>query len=502
MAGLIKLQSDFVRTGDKAYQFVAENGMAYLTQNVSGNFARVGFGFHYRAADWTEQPSYGAETRQNRMMTSATTPAPSRVTVSSEHVVYPGWKAFNGDSSTGWWTSGEPQWLAYDHGSPMPVSRYKLRAFTEGTFKSHIPNNFELQGSTDGVNWVTVDTQTNRNPTVNNTPSTSANDMTITMAQTYVYRHWRLYVTDTPSNSVGTGDLELWGGAITIPVLPIAQVCAADGAVRATLQLDSQTHHLQVVNSVGTLLAETTRAFEPDNWYYLEWSHGLIGGELRFNGVTEITWSNTVATVEQLRLGLVTTKTAGFFMDDIIVSSGTDWPGPVRCHLLQPNEDIEETGWSRLPADAPTAHSTLTDGDDASYLYSQQGVIRVGLEDLPDPNEILAVQVMSRLSVDAEGQTDVDLLLDETIVDTQTLTTTPTWYTHIVPVNPATDAAWTAEEVNALDVGWMMVVVPDAPANLAVLQGEPGVAATPKQNKVRPMTSSSAPSPQVAAHSS
>jgi hypothetical protein len=117
--------------------------------------------------------------------------------------------------------------------------------------------------------------------------------------------------------------------------------------------------------------------------------------------------------------------------------------------------DIEETGWSRLPADAPTAHSILTDNSDTSYLYSQQGVIRVGLENLPDPNEILAVQVMSRMSVDAEGQTDVDILLNEIIVDTQTLTTTPTWYTHVVPVNPATDAAWTAGEINALGVGWI-----------------------------------------------
>lgn len=455
MPGLVRLQSDLVRTGASAYQFVAENSMAYLTQNVSGNFARVGFGFHYRAVDWTEQPTYATETRQNRMMTSPTTPAPSVVTRSSEHAIFPAWKAFNGDTTTGWWTGGEPSWIAYDHGSPMPVKTYKIRALTEGTYKSHVPNNFQLQGSTDGVNWVTVDTQTNRNPSGNNTPSTSADDKNITMAQTYVYRHWRLYVTDTPSNSVGVGDLELWGGAITIPVLPIAQVCAANGAVRVTLQLHSQTHRLQVVNSAGTLLAETTRAFEPDNWHYLEWSHSLTGGELRFNGATEVTWSNTVPTVEQLRLGLVTTKTAGFFMDDIIVSSGTDWPGPVRCHLLQPNEDIEETGWARLPADAPTAHSTLTDVNDASYLYSQQGTVRMGLENLPDPNEILAVQVMSRLSVDAEGQTDIDLLLGEIIVDTQTLTTTPTWYTHIAPVNPATSATWTAGEVNGLALGWM-----------------------------------------------
>jgi hypothetical protein len=455
MAGIVRLQSDLVRTGDKAYQFITNNDTAYLTQNVSGNFARVGFGFHYKATDWTEQPSYGAETRQNRMMTSPTTPVPSVVTRSSEHAIFPAWKAFNGDTTTGWWTGGEPSWIAYDHGSAIPVKTYKIRALTEGTYKSHVPNNFQLQGSTDGVNWVTVDTQTNRNPSGTNVASTSADDKNITMAQTYVYRHWRLYVTDTPSNSVGVGDLELWGGAVTIPVLPIAQVCAANGTVRATLQLHSQTHRLQVVNAAGVLLAETTRAFDPDNWYYLEWSHSLTGGELRFNGVTEITWSNAVATVEQLRLGLVTNKTAGFFMDDIILSSGTDWPGPVRCHLLQPNEDIEETGWSRLPADAPTAHSTLTDADDTSYLYSQQGVIRVGLENLPDPNEILTVQVMSRMSVDAEGQTDIDLLLDETIVDTQTLTTTPTWYIHVVPVNPATDAAWTAGEINALGVGWI-----------------------------------------------
>ena len=453
--GSVQIQSTLVRTGDNAYQFAATNGTAYLTQNVSGNFARVGFGFHYRAADWTEQPSYGAETRQNRIMTSATTPAPSVITKSSEHAIFPAWKAFNGDTTTGWWTGGEPSWLAYDHGSPIPVKTYKIRALTDGTYKSHVPNNFQLQGSTDGVNWVTVDTRTNQNPSGTNVASTSADDKNITMAQTHVYRHWRLYVTDTPSNSVGVGDLELWGGVLTVPVLPIAQVCAADGTVRATLQLHSQTHRLQVVNGAGTLLAETTRAFEPDNWYYLEWSHSLAGGELRFNGMTEITWSNAVAAVEQLRLGLVTAKTAGFFMDDIIVSSGTDWPGPVRCHLLQPNEDIEETGWSRLPANALTAHSTLTDGNDASYLYSQQGVIRVGLENLPDQNEILAVQVMSRMSVDAEGQTNIDVLLNESLIDTKTLTTTPTWYSQLLTINPATDAAWTVGEVNGLVLGWI-----------------------------------------------
>lgn len=469
MGGLVRLQSDFVRTGASAYQFLAENGTAYLQAEAT----RLGFAF-YAAEEQsgtlllaqllgTHQYEVGIPfddsqaVKINKQNFTAPTNGTHKVSANKEHMLWPAWKAFEGTMAQYWWDGGSPPFiLNYDFGETVTVSSYKMGG---SPWPESVPGVWIFEYSVDNSTWQIAHNQTVRQ-------SYTANQVkTFVLSAPVVGRYFRWVITQ---NSVGStndditvGEAEIWGkvGVQGVTVVDY------EGSL-TTLHYNTATRKLYITDWEDVIVGETAQSFAPDAWHYLE----LVNGELRHNGVTILTWT-PAGTATDVRLGIGEASTGEFYADDIVLSNGETWFGPVRCHLLQPNEDIEETGWSRLPADAPTAHSTLTDADDASYLYSQQGVIRVGLEDLPDENEILAVQVMSRLSVDAEGETDVDFLLDETVIDTQTLTTTPTWYTHLAPVNPATDAAWTAEEVNALDVGWLIVVVPEAPANLAVTNG-------------------------------
>ena len=468
MGSFARLQSDIVRTGGNTYQFLAENDVAYL-QTVA---TRLGFGFRVPEGQSGEIPlacfqgSYTYEEGTSFDNSQAIKISKSNfttyingthtVSANKEYTSWPAWKAFNGDTTQYWWDSDSPPFiLTYDFGQTVTVSSYKLAA---RSYEESNPGVWTFEYSADGVTW-----QVGHDQNVRQSYAISEYK-TFVLPVSVIGRYFRWVITQNNTGSVydnmSVGDAEIWGALGAQGVILVE----GEGSI-TTLYLDAVTGKLKVLDWEGVVVAETTQTFAADAWHYLEFTNG----ELRHNGNTIATWT-PIGTTESLRLGLVEPATAEFYADDIVVSTGDDWYGPVRCHLLQPNEDLEETGWDRLPADAPTAHSTLTDADDASYLYSQQGLLRVGLQDLADNNEILAVQVMSRLSVDAEGETDVDLLLDETIVDTQTLTTTPAWYTHIASVNPTTDTAWTAAEINALGVGWMMVAVPDAPANLAVTQ--------------------------------
>ncbi|MCA9330743.1 discoidin domain-containing protein [Candidatus Saccharibacteria bacterium] len=469
MAGIVRLQSDLVRTGDKAYQFLAENDTAYLQAEAT----RLGFAF-YAAEEQsgrlllaqllgTHQYEIGTPfdnnqaVKINKQNFTAPTNGTHTVSANKEHPSWPAWKAFEGTMAQYWWDGGSPPFiLTYDFGETVTVSSYKLGG---SPWPESVPGVWTFEYSVDNSTWQIAHNQTVRQ-------SYTANQIkTFVLSAPVVGRYFRWVITQ---NSVGSindditvGEAEIWGkvGVQGVTVVDY------EGSL-TTLHYNTATRKLYITDWEDVIVGETAQSFAPDAWHYIE----LVNGELRHNGVTILTWT-PAGTATDVRLGIGEASTGEFYADDIVLSNGETWPGPVRCHLLQPNDDIEETGWNRLPTNAPTAHSTLTDGDDASYLYSQQGVIRVGLADLPDENEILAVQVMSRLSVDAEGETDVSFLLDEAIIDTQTLTTTPTWYTHLALVNPATDAAWTAEEVNALDIGWMMVVIPDAPRNLTATNG-------------------------------
>ena len=130
-------------------------------------------------------------------MTSATTPNPYVITESLYIGDNRGWKAFDGNSDTGWWTSimcspvawGTPctdlsaQWINIDFGQDIYVLQYSISAYNQITS----PTQFILAGFKDQevVAWV-IDTQSF---SVGWTGT-----KTFTIQQPGNYRNYRLYI--------------------------------------------------------------------------------------------------------------------------------------------------------------------------------------------------------------------------------------------------------------------------------------------------------------------
>lgn len=73
------------------------------------------------------------------------------------------WNALDGLTSTDWAATitvalGEPAWVAYEFGIPTTVAAYKFSTLFY-TLKAYY-SDFSLQGSNNGTNWNTIDTQT------------------------------------------------------------------------------------------------------------------------------------------------------------------------------------------------------------------------------------------------------------------------------------------------------------------------------------------------------
>lgn len=72
-------------------------------------------------------------------------------------------RAFDDDNATQWISnSGEagPQWIAYDFGDEVDVKEIYLRPGSNGTLAARGPRDFDVQYSSDGGSWTTLDTIT------------------------------------------------------------------------------------------------------------------------------------------------------------------------------------------------------------------------------------------------------------------------------------------------------------------------------------------------------
>jgi hypothetical protein len=87
-------------------------------------------------------------------MTGYTTPS-GIVSTSSDTPPFYAWTAFNPGSGSFWYaSSGAPQWLQYQFGTPHTVQYYTLSNAGIGS------QNFIFQGSSDGSAWTTLDSET------------------------------------------------------------------------------------------------------------------------------------------------------------------------------------------------------------------------------------------------------------------------------------------------------------------------------------------------------
>ena len=141
------------------------------------------------------------------IMTSATDPAPCKVTSSSVYSGYSDWKAFGDINTFGntydvWCssavpTASNPQWLQIDMGESITFNQILMspRSYNSGAGDgiNHIPADFTISGSIDGTNFETL----------LNVTGAVWDDISVKsfeFEKTGQYRYYRLTVTDTKTH--------------------------------------------------------------------------------------------------------------------------------------------------------------------------------------------------------------------------------------------------------------------------------------------------------------
>ena len=136
-------------------------------------------------------------------MTSNTTPS-GVVSASSEFDnARKAWNAMDKTNATYWLTNTTTGWLQYQLTSAYIIVKYTITGDPVGTTRS--PKNWTLQGSDDGVNWITLDTQ------INQTSWTLSEKRTFTFSNLTAYVYYKINVTlNNGGGYVGITEWELF----------------------------------------------------------------------------------------------------------------------------------------------------------------------------------------------------------------------------------------------------------------------------------------------------
>lgn len=147
-------------------------------------------------------------TKVSPIMTSDTTPSPYRVTRSSAWSASDyAWRIFDGvktGSETHAWISANNElnpWICIDLGIKTKITSFKLWLDTS---KNKFPEDFTLQGSNDGTNFVNIKSFTN----VSSIAQTSDGEIEFNLDRIAEYRYYKIYV-DT---------LQITGGTVYIRI--------------------------------------------------------------------------------------------------------------------------------------------------------------------------------------------------------------------------------------------------------------------------------------------
>jgi hypothetical protein len=106
--------------------------------------------------------------------------------------------AFDQNSTTEWFYSGVMGWLQYDLGHTETVQRYTVTSSFDKIGRD--PKDWQFQGSNDGTNWTTLDTQSGQ------AFANRFQQNSYTVATPGAYRYYRLNIT---SNNGDTGFVDL-----------------------------------------------------------------------------------------------------------------------------------------------------------------------------------------------------------------------------------------------------------------------------------------------------
>ena len=189
---------------------------------------------------------------ENRLMTASNAPAPVTAYASAQLNGFEAWRAFssNGSWAVNPWTS--PQWLVYDSGvaGGVEVSSYQMICPHRTTGDQSI-SDWEIQVSSDGVNWQTIDTRSEF--------LTESVYYYFETAQPATARYVRVYVTALREPVNGSTLRISFGHALTIKSVNGPAVTVIDAAGRPGVWLSTaRMEDIQVVNakSYGVFLGD------------------------------------------------------------------------------------------------------------------------------------------------------------------------------------------------------------------------------------------------------
>lgn len=137
---------------------------------------------------------------------------PSRYYATASSIVngtFPAWKAFNNATgNTDRWISGGacPQWLLIAVGAKQILSSYAITVSVE---TSRAPTAWQMQGSNDGTNWTTLDTQSG----VTSWSDPETKTFTVT-GNTTGFWMYRLYITGSNGSNPAVSELYLYTNSL------------------------------------------------------------------------------------------------------------------------------------------------------------------------------------------------------------------------------------------------------------------------------------------------
>ena len=121
-------------------------------------------------------------------------------------------KAFDGILNSKWLMSANTGWLQYQFapGETWAVTRYRMISGQDAPDRD--PKDWQFQGSADGTNWVTLDTQSSQAFATRNTINAYS------FTNRTAYRYYRLNITKNAGNGLTQlAELELWADDVVLP---------------------------------------------------------------------------------------------------------------------------------------------------------------------------------------------------------------------------------------------------------------------------------------------
>ncbi|KID57453.1 hypothetical protein JF50_09635 [Pseudoalteromonas luteoviolacea] len=182
--------------------------------------------------------------------TDLTSDNPNAISVSGENGTFEGkTKAFDNNNYSKWLTFSSSGWISYQFSQPQKVTSYSITSANDAP--SRDPQDWQLQGSNDGINWVVLDTRYNQS--FNDRYQTKQ----FTVANPQSFAFVKVDVSSTNgANILQIAEIEMFAENITLPSsLPISQSNSLNAG---------QWQHFGPFNVANKIIATTTGTGDAD----------------------------------------------------------------------------------------------------------------------------------------------------------------------------------------------------------------------------------------------